>query len=99
MSGEPDSPPTRMGLSIVDFMAGTNMALGLLAGVVSARNTGQGRNVDINLFDTALSNMSYLSTWVLNSEFEPSRNERSAHPSLVPCQLYKTADGLDIFNV
>ena len=93
MSGEPDSPPTRMGLSIVDFMAGTNMALGLLAGVISARNTGQGRDVDINLFDTALSNMSYLSTWVLNSEFEPSRNERSAHPSLVPCQLYKTADG------
>ncbi len=92
MSGEPKSPPTRMGLSIVDFMAGTNMALGILAGVISARTSGQGRDIDVNLFDTALSNMSYLTTWVLNSDFEPSRNERSAHPSLVPCQLFKTAD-------
>ena len=92
MSGEPESAPTRMGLSIVDFMAGTYMALGILAGVVFARSSGQGRDIDVNLFDTALSNMSYLSTWVLNSDFEPRRNERSAHPSLVPCQLYKTAD-------
>jgi succinate---hydroxymethylglutarate CoA-transferase len=93
MSGEPGTPPTRMGLSIVDFMGGTYMALGLLAAVIGARQTGQGRDVDVNLFDTALSNLSYLSTWALNSDYAPERVARSAHAALVPCQLYKTADG------
>lgn len=93
MSGEPDTPPTRMGLSIVDFLGGTYMALGLLAAVIGARQSGIGRDIDVNLFDTALSNLSYLSTWALNANFEPSRVARSAHASLAPCQLYKTADG------
>ena len=93
MSGEPDSPPTRMGLSVVDFMAGTYMALGLVSCVLNARSTGKGRDVDVNLFDSALSFYSYLATWTLNSDYEPGRIKRSAHPSIVPCQLYKTSDG------
>lgn len=93
MSGEPDTPPTRMGLSVVDFMAGTYMALGLLAGVVGARAHGTGRDIDVNLYETALNNLSYLSAWALNSDYDPRRVARSAHASLVPCQLYRTADG------
>ena len=68
MSGEPDAPPTRMGLSVVDFMAGTYMALGLVSAVLGARSTGIGQDIDVNLYDTALYNLSYLSTWALNTE-------------------------------
>ena len=93
MSGEPDTPPTRMGLSVVDFMAGTYMALGLVSGVLGARATGQGRDIDVNLYDTALYNLSYLSAWALNTDYDPCRVARSAHASLVPCQLYRTSDG------
>ncbi len=57
------------------------------------KSTGRGRDVDINLYDTALYNMSYLGTWALNSDYAPSRMERSAHASLVPCQLYRASDG------
>lgn len=93
MSGEPDTPPTRMGLSVVDFMAGTYLALGLVSAVLAARRTGIGRDVDVNLYDTALYNLSYLSAWALNSDYDPARVSRSAHAALVPCQLYRTADG------
>jgi len=93
MSGEPDTPPTRMGLSIVDFMAGTYMALGLVSALLSARTTGQGRDVDVNLYDTALFNLSYLSAWALNGDHDPKRVSRSAHATMVPCQLYRTGDG------
>ena len=93
MSGEPNTPPTRMGLSVVDFMAGTYLALGLVSGVLGARATGQGRDIDVNLYDTALYNLSYLSAWALNTDYDPARVARSAHASLVPCQLYCTADG------
>ena len=93
MSGEPEGPPARMGLSLVDYMGGTYMALALVSAVLAARATGQGRDVDVNLFDTALNNLSYVGAWALNSDYAPGRLPRSAHPSLVPCQLYRTADG------
>ncbi|MTH95583.1 CaiB/BaiF CoA-transferase family protein [Roseibium sp. RKSG952] len=93
MSGEPDTPPARMGLSMIDFLGGTYMALGLLAGVIGARSTGKGRDIDVTLFDAALSSLCYLGAWTLNSDYAPARVRRSAHPSLVPCQLYRTADG------
>jgi succinate--hydroxymethylglutarate CoA-transferase len=93
ITGEPDSPPTRMGLSIVDFMAGLTAAVALLAGVMGARSSGKGQDYDSSLFDVAMGNLSYPATWHLNEGFEPVRMPRSGHPSLVPSELYKTADG------
>lgn len=93
LTGEPDGPPTRYGLSIVDIMTGLVAAFGLLAGVVSARETGQGMDVDTSLFDVALHNLNYPGTWYLNGGTVTGRTARSGHPSLVPSQLYRTADG------
>ena len=93
LTGEPDAPPARFGLSIVDYMAGLTMAFSLVSGVLSARDSGIGRDIDVSLFDTAMFNQSYVAAWALNSDYEPERLDRSAHPVLVPCQLYKTSDG------
>ena len=93
LTGEPESPPTRYGLSIVDLMTGLAAAFGLLAGVVGARATGKGMDVDTSLFDVALHNLNYPGTWFLNSGVVTDRSPRSAHPSLTPSQLYRTKDG------
>jgi succinate--hydroxymethylglutarate CoA-transferase len=93
VTGEPGTPPARMGLSIVDNMTGLGMAYALLAGLLEARTTGRGRDLDVSLFDFALFNLSYQAHWHLAAGREPARLERSAHPSLTPCALYKTADG------
>ena len=93
LTGEPDGPPSRFGLSVVDYMSGLTMSFGLVSAILSARSTGVGRDVDVNLFDTAMFNQSYMAAWTLNTDFESERLERSAHPILVPCQLYKTKDG------
>ena len=93
LTGEPDGPPSRFGLSVVDYMSGLTMSFGLISAILSARSTGVGRDVDVNLFDTAMFNQSYMAAWTLNTDFESERLERSAHPILVPCQLYKTKDG------
>ena len=93
LTGEPDGPPTRFGLSIVDFMTGLALAYGVAAGVLSARTTGRGRDVDVNLFDVALFNLNYVATWYLNAGAAPERAPRSAHLSMTPCQLCRTADG------
>jgi crotonobetainyl-CoA:carnitine CoA-transferase CaiB-like acyl-CoA transferase len=82
-----------MGLSIVDLMTGLNAAFALVAGVLSARATGRGRDIDVNLFDTALQNLCYLAVWYLNAGVNQGRESRSSHPSLCPSQLYRTRDG------
>ena len=93
LTGEPDAPPARFGLSMVDYMTGTTMAMGLLAAVIGAMRTGKGRDVDVSLFDVALHQLSYPASWYLNRGHRTERLERSAHPSTVPCQVYRTADG------
>lgn len=93
LTGEPDAPPARFGLSMVDFMTGTTMAMGLLAAVIGAMRSGEGRDVDVSLFDVALHQLSYPATWYLNEGHHTGRLSRSAHPSTVPCQVYRTADG------
>jgi crotonobetainyl-CoA:carnitine CoA-transferase CaiB-like acyl-CoA transferase len=93
LTGEPDGPPTRYGLSIVDLMTGLAAAFGLLAGVTRARATGEGMDIDTSLFDVALHNLNYPGTWYLNAGTVTGRTARSGHPSLVPSQLYRTKNG------
>jgi crotonobetainyl-CoA:carnitine CoA-transferase CaiB-like acyl-CoA transferase len=50
-------------------------------------------DMDTSLFDVALHNLNYPGTWYLNGGTVTGRTARSAHPSLVPSQLYRTADG------
>jgi succinate---hydroxymethylglutarate CoA-transferase len=93
VTGEPDGPPTRMGLSIVDMMTGLMTAFGLSSALVGARTSGRGMDIDVSLFDTALHNLTYLATWKLNNGHVQGREPRSSHPSLTPSQLYRTKDG------
>lgn len=93
LTGEPGSPPARMGLSVVDYMTGVVMALGTVAALFDAGRTGVGCDVDVSLFDVAVYNLNYVAAWQLNAGVSTERQPRSAHPSLTPCQLYATADG------
>ncbi len=93
LTGEPDSPPTRFGLSVVDLMTGLLQAYATVSGILSARTSGTGRDIDVSLFDLALSNLCYSATWHLNTGHVQQREPRSAHPSLTPCASYRTKDG------
>ena len=93
LTGEPDSPPARFGLSMIDLMTGVVMGYALVAGIREAEQTGRGRDIDVSLFDLALYNLNYIGNWYLNAGAATSRTTRSAHPSLTPCQTYRTRDG------
>lgn len=93
LTGDPGGPPEKYGLSVVDYMSGLTASFALLAGVLQARATGIGRDLDVSLFDVALYNLGYQAAWYLNEGFVQGRAPRSAHASIVPCQLYRTADG------
>jgi len=93
LSGEPDGPPARCGVSIIDMMTGVMASFALVSGLVGARATGKGRDLDVNLFETALHNLTYQAAWHLGAGDNPGREKRGAHLSITPSQLYRTQDG------
>jgi crotonobetainyl-CoA:carnitine CoA-transferase CaiB-like acyl-CoA transferase len=93
LTGEPDSPPARAGVSVIDFSGGIAAALGLVTGIMQARQSGKGCDVDVSLLDTAISMLNYLAIWTMNSDFTAERLPNSSHPTLYPSQVLKTADG------
>lgn len=93
LTGAPDHPPTKSGLSLVDYSGGYVAAIALLAGVHAARRDGVGTDCDISLYDTAISLLTYPAIWWLNGGIEPERKAKSAHPSLIPFQAFEASDG------
>lgn len=93
LTGEPGGPPTKSGLSLVDLSSGYVSALALIAGLWRARRDGVGCDCDISLFETALHQLAYLATWAATDGFRPQRLPESAHPSIVPFQVFAAADG------
>ena len=66
--------------------------LGLVSGILNARRTGIGCDVDVSLLDTAISLLNYQAIWTLNRGYKPQRHPDSAHPTIVPAQLFQTQD-------
>jgi crotonobetainyl-CoA:carnitine CoA-transferase CaiB-like acyl-CoA transferase len=93
LTGDPDGPPTKSGLSMVDYSGGFVAAISLLAGIHAARRDGIGMDCDVSLYDTAMGLLTYPATWHLNAGFTPVRTRHSAHPSLVPFQAFEAKDG------
>ncbi len=93
LTGEPDGPPVKSGLSLVDYSAGLMAALALMIGVFQAQRTGRGGDVDTSLYDAALALLTYPATWYLSRAIVTERLPQSAHPSMVPFQFFATADG------
>jgi crotonobetainyl-CoA:carnitine CoA-transferase CaiB-like acyl-CoA transferase len=92
LTGEPDAPPTKTGLSLVDLSGGYVAAIALLGALWRARRDGVGCDCDISLFETALAELFYIGTWAATAGYVPQRHPESAHPSIVPFQNFRTSD-------
>ena len=88
-----EGPPTKSGLSLVDLSGGYVAAIALLAGIHRARRDGHGCDADVSLFETALHELMYVGTWAASHGYVQERRADSAHPSIVPFQAFRSADG------
>jgi len=93
VTGEPDAPPTKCGISVVDFSGGMLAALALMIGLYRAKAAGVGGDVDVALLDCALAMLNYMGSWSLNRGWTPARHRGGAHQALLPSQSFQTADG------
>ncbi len=92
LTGEPDGPPTKVGLPIGDLNAGTWAVIGVLMALQARHTTGQGQYVDVSLLDAQTS----WHTWAAQAVFHDATRARrlgSAHPTVVPYQPMACADG------
>ena len=71
LTGGPDEPPTKSGLSLADFVGGYVAALAVVAGVWRARREGVGGDADLSLFEAALAQLNYMGAWSATGGWQP----------------------------
>jgi crotonobetainyl-CoA:carnitine CoA-transferase CaiB-like acyl-CoA transferase len=92
VTGEADRPPVRVGVSLVDLATGVWATLGVVAALYERDRTGEGRTLEISLYETALSLLAYQLVGYLGTGFVPGR-EGTAFPQIAPYQVFPTRDG------
>lgn len=93
VTGEPDGPPTKFGLSIIDHTGGMYAVIGILAALKQRERTGHGQYVDIALLDTQISFLTYLAGNYFADGEIAQRIPASGHPFGVPAQLFPSRNG------
>ena len=90
--GEPGGEPMKVGVAVVDVLAGLNAALAIAAALRRRDRTGDGELIEISLLDTAFAALVNVAENALVTGEEPVRYG-NAHPSIVPYQPFRAADG------
>jgi crotonobetainyl-CoA:carnitine CoA-transferase CaiB-like acyl-CoA transferase len=92
LTGDPDGPPYRAGISVFDVMAGMHATIGILAALNHRAQSGRGQHIEVNLLSSALSGLVNHSSGYVAGGTIPFRMG-NAHPSLFPYEPLPTADG------
>lgn len=96
VTGEPDQVPgggpVKVGVAISDLMAGMNALAAILTALLKREKTGEGEYIDIALLDSTVAALINQASTYLVSDTVPQRLG-NAHPTVVPYQAFRTADG------
>ncbi|WP_134498475.1 CaiB/BaiF CoA transferase family protein [Microvirga pakistanensis] len=93
ITGEPDGSPMKHGVAITDIVTGMNATQAILAALLAREKTGRGQLIDVSLFDSAVALLANVGSGYLATGSEP-RRYGNAHATVVPYQLFDTADGV-----
>ena len=92
ITGDPDGPPTKVGTSIADLLTGQYASQGVLAALVERSRTGEGRRVEVAMYDCLASLLTFNAGGYFATGNTPKRKGNS-HPSIVPYETFETLDG------
>ncbi|OFW06238.1 MAG: hypothetical protein A3I61_18360 [Acidobacteria bacterium RIFCSPLOWO2_02_FULL_68_18] len=93
ITGDPDGPPFRLGLPIVDLVSGLFAGQGILVALLARGVSGQGQYVDIAMQDAVAALLTYQAAGSLATGDNPPRMG-NAHESIVPYGTFDASDGL-----
>ncbi len=92
LTGDPDGPGYRAGISVFDIMAGLHGTIGVLAALAERSQSGLGQHIEVSLLASALSGLANHTGAYVMSGTVPFRMG-NAHPSLFPYEPFPTAEG------
>jgi len=92
LTGYPDGPPARVGVSIGDITAGLFLAAGVAAALVRRGRSGAGAMVDVAMLDCQLAILENALTNHLVTGEQPGR-VGTRHPNIAPFQAFEAGDG------
>ncbi|HYH43268.1 MAG TPA: CoA transferase [Burkholderiales bacterium] len=92
ITGEPGRPPVRVGIPLADLSGGIFACKGILAALFDRERSGQGRQVELSMYDSMQNLLSYVGTmWLTNGELPTPPG--SSHEYTVPWQAFQASDG------
>ncbi|MFL5859167.1 MAG: CaiB/BaiF CoA transferase family protein [Solirubrobacteraceae bacterium] len=92
ITGAPDGEPQKVGVALVDVLAGLFASLGILAALRHRDRTGEGQRVEVNLLSSLLAGLVNQASAYTLADVVPGRMG-NAHPSISPYELYETGAG------
>jgi crotonobetainyl-CoA:carnitine CoA-transferase CaiB-like acyl-CoA transferase len=92
ITGPADGEPSKVGVALVDVIAGLNAAVAILAALRERERSGQGQRVEVTLLGSALAALVNQASGYLNAGALPARLG-NVHPSIEPFATYAAADG------
>jgi crotonobetainyl-CoA:carnitine CoA-transferase CaiB-like acyl-CoA transferase len=92
LNGEASQPPLKFGIAAVDMMTGMYAGQAVLAALFERQRTGQGRHIEMALYDSGVMITAYYGLEALLKKQDPPRFG-NAHPSIVPYGVFDAADG------
>lgn len=92
LNGEATQPPLKFGVAAVDMMTGMYAAQAVLAALFRRERTGQGRHIEMALYDCGLMITGYYGLDAMLLGHDPQRYG-NAHPSIVPYGMFEAQDG------
>ncbi len=96
LTGEAEGEPVRVGVAIVDLLAGIHASNAIMAALFARERQKTGQRIDISLLDSQIATLSYVASNYLISG-KPPKRYGNAHPNIVPYQSFKAADGYFAF--
>ncbi|KAJ3514196.1 hypothetical protein NLJ89_g2511 [Agrocybe chaxingu] len=92
ITGEPDRPPSKVGVAATDIATGLYAHGAIMAALLSRQQTGKGVWIDCNLFESQIAGLANIASNYLIAGQEASRHG-TAHPSIVPYQVFPCKNG------
>ncbi len=98
ITGTPDGEPVKVGVAIIDLVAGLMLGKAIIAALFAREKIGVGQRIDTSLLEAEVASLINVGSNYLVGGKVPTR-WGNAHPNIVPYQNFQTADGYLVIGV